>query len=438
MLRSLTKGIIALGLISLVVFVRWSYNQQKGELLHESNVVYSDTNLEKEDKQTDKNIAQNNNRSVGEDVYKVRRDRITKMCAENRYKFVGRQGHYHDTLTRIIIDRKQRLAYCAVQKSASTFWKRVFRIVNGNSAAASPFDPSVSADLMKFDSLRLLPENQRDAFTEKALSFMFVREPYGRLFSGYIDKLFSPNVIFWKSYGAFAVSVVRGNPSKMDLNCGHDITFREFVKTVLYDEKHNIRRNGHFTPQYEHCDICHYKYDIIGKLETLSQDTIYLLDRMGKTSLRKSLENDFHGQSLNDTIYDQVKLLFLFRKRFRECGVSFFEAQKLMWKKFQIRGIISKNSKYPITREKSEGLTREILTELIYKGIGDARDKNVAKKNKNDALLEAFSTLDKEDMDRLSKMFEPDCELFDYDCRPSKLFDINSPIKPWYFDINTV
>ncbi|XP_033740598.1 carbohydrate sulfotransferase 11-like [Pecten maximus] len=432
---SLLKGfLVLLAFISLALFFGMDFKPQQKDLPQALNLVNIKTNSDEKNKQKAIKIKLNNNTSPMKDVYKVRRDRITKMCAENRSKFVGRKG---DTLSRIIIDRKQRLAYCAVQKSASTFWKRVFRIVNGESNANSPFLPSVSATLTTFDSLRLLPENQRAAFTEKALSFMFVREPFGRLFSGYVDKLFSPNVIFWKAYGAFAVSVVRKNPSRMDLKCGHDVTFREFVKTVLYDENYNIRRNGHFTPQYEHCDICHYKYDIIGKLESLSEDTFYLLDRMGKTRLRKSLENDFHGQTLNDTIYDQVKLLFLFRNRFRECGVSFFEAQKLMWKKFQIRGIISKNSKYPTTREKSERMTREILTELIHKGIGDARDKNVAKQNKNDALLEAFSTLDREDMDRLSKMFEPDCELFDYDCRPSKLFDINSPIKPWYFDINT-
>lgn len=312
----------------------------------------------------------------------------------------------------------------------------MLQIVVGQSKATSPFDPSVPA-LKKFDSIASMGDNQARDFMDKSLSFMFVREPYGRLFSGYVDKLFSPNVGFWKLIGAFGISVLRKHASSVALKCGHDLTFSEFVKTVLYAEEHGLKRNGHFTPQYEHCDPCHYSYDVIGTLETLSQDTFYLLDRMGKPNLKKSLEIDFRGQSLNDTIRDQVGMLFRYRKSYHDCGVSFYEAQKRMWKKFQIRGVISKNSKYPIGQDQSETLTKESFTALIYQGIGDAADKNVAKKNKNDALIEAFSTVDKKDMESLRKMFEPDCELFGYDCRPSKLFDINSSVTPWFFDIKT-
>ncbi|XP_069134313.1 carbohydrate sulfotransferase 8-like [Argopecten irradians] len=371
-----------------------------------------------------------------EDVYKTRRDRITKMCAANKSKYIGRNNK-KDTLSRILIDKRQRLAYCAIQKSASTFWKRVFRIVKGESSANSPFDRSVMASLSRSDSFLHMPAYQRIPFAENALSFLFVREPYGRLFSGYVDKIFSPNVMFWTSYTPFGVKYVRKNPSRKDLHCAHDLTFKEFVKLVLHDDKSDYKRNGHFTPQYEHCDICLYKYDIIGKLETLSNDTIYLLNRMGKTRLRKSLETDFHGQTVDDTIRDQAGMLVGFRERYKSCGVSFYKAQKLMWKKFQIRGIISKNSKYPISREKSETVTKEMFEELLYRGIGDAKDRSVSKKNKEEAMLEAFSTVDKEDMEALSKIFEQDCELFGYDCRPSKLFNIERHIEPWYFDVNT-
>ncbi|OWF54820.1 carbohydrate sulfotransferase 11-like [Mizuhopecten yessoensis] len=436
MRESRTRLLCVTGLVLLALYIGRNHVQNKKEIPHQAYLMYGQANPDEKVRETSLTNVRANNSNTSElrDIYKVRRDRVTTVCTEPRYKYRGQKAQGNGRKN-ILIDRPQRLAYCPIQKSASTFWKRVYRIVVGQSKATSPFDPSVPA-LKKFDSIALMSDNQADDFVDKSLSFMFVREPYGRLFSGYVDKLFSPNVMFWRNIGAFGISIFRKNPSSVDLRCGHDLTFSEFVKTVLYSDKHNIKRNGHFTPQYEHCDPCHYNYDVIGTLETLSEDTFYLLDRMGKTNLKKSLEIDFRGQSLNDTIRDQVNMLFAFHKGYRDCKVSFFEAQQRMWKKFQIRGVISKNSKYPIRQDQSERLTKETLTALIYQGMGDAVDKNVAKKNKHDALIEAFSTVDKKDMDSLSKLFGPDCELFGYDCRPSKLFDINTPITPWFFDIN--
>lgn len=313
-----------------------------------------------------------------------------------------------------------------------------FQIVTGRSKAKSPFDPSVSVGLHKnTEKATSLPRTSLQSFMEKSLTFLFVRDPYSRLLSSYVDKLFSPNAHYWKIYGVFGVSTARKNPNKMDLVCGHDLTFKEFVKTVIYAEKNGIQRNGHFTPQYDSCDPCQYRYGVIGKLETLQQDTFYLLDKMGKPDLRKSLEKDFSQQTINDTIRDQVLMLFYFRTQCEDCGVSFFEAQKLMWKKFQIRGVLSKKSRYPVTDEMSKTISQEEFTRVLFKGIGDAANKAIAKRNKEEATLEAFSTVDKDDMETLSELFKPDCELFGYNCRPDELFNIRKPIQPWYFDSST-
>ncbi|XP_060070289.1 carbohydrate sulfotransferase 9-like [Ylistrum balloti] len=381
----------------------------------------------KEEKRTE--VLETNDPEV---LYKGRRDNILDVCSRQQFN----QTSLQYVASRNVIDRKQKLAYCTIQKSASTFWKRVFRIVIGQSNALTPFDPTVRA-LEPFDRLANLPAYARESFMKTSLTFMFVREPYGRLFSGYVDKLFSPNFFFWKKFGVYGVKLLRKNPSKYDLKCGHDLSFREFVKTVIHAEKHGTLKDGHFTPQYEHCRPCHYKYDFIGKLETLKQDTFYLLNKMGKFDLRKSMTDNFHESTVDDTIRDQAKMLFSFRKHFSICGVSFFQAQKLMWKKCQIRGILSKNSKYPVTEEMSENIEVAQYIRMLNEGRGDALDKSISKRNKEEAMLEAFSTVDAEDMEFLSEMFRLDCELFGYDCRPEKLFKIKKKIKPWYFDSNT-
>ena len=54
---------------------------------------------------------------------------------------------------------------------------------------------------------------------------MFTREPYSKLLSGYIDKLFAPNPYFWNVIGRFIIQKFRKYPSLRSLECGHDVTF---------------------------------------------------------------------------------------------------------------------------------------------------------------------------------------------------------------------
>ena len=54
---------------------------------------------------------------------------------------------------------------------------------------------------------------------------MFTREPYGKLLSGYVDKLFAPNPYFWKAIGRLIIRKFRKDPSPESLTCGHDVTF---------------------------------------------------------------------------------------------------------------------------------------------------------------------------------------------------------------------
>jgi len=270
--------------------------------------------------------------------------------------------------------------------------------VTGKSDAENPFDLKPGAATgTKFEKLVNLPEKEIQPFMKKSTKFLFVREPYARLFSGYGDKLFSPNTFFWGMIGTYAVRLVRKDADDVSLTCGHNLTFAEFVKYVIHAEENNIKRNGHFSPAYDHCQPCRYNYDIVGKLETIKDDTLYILDRIGQKDLKESLMQNFGSGTVQDTITDQVGWLFGLRKRYNGC-MSFYDAQRRMWKKFQMRGIISRDSKYPVTNEQSELVTKEDYTKYVYDGMGNAKYKTIAKKNKAEALIEAYSTVDKKDL----------------------------------------
>ncbi|OWF54773.1 Carbohydrate sulfotransferase 13 [Mizuhopecten yessoensis] len=368
-----------------------------------------------------------------EAIYQERRKRMLKACVGREAEMKGKKTAKY-VKNNIIIDQVLGIAYCPVEKTASTFWKRVLRVVVGEAHAKSPFDSSVIA-LATFDNMTSIPEDMVDRFMKESLTFMFVREPYGRLLSAYVDKLFSPNLYYWKLYGAFGVNVTRNESTE----CGHNLTFREFVKTVLYADEHNEKRDGHFTPSYEHCDPCRYKWQVIGNLDTLPQDIFYILDRIGRTDLMRSLNKDFREQYLNDTILDQFNWLFYFRKSYAiDCNVTFYEAQKRLWKQFQIRGVLTKESEFPLTTEESEGLTKKKLMSVVYNAMGNAEKRSKARKNKAEAFKEAYSTLDREDLDKLSKIFQPDCDLYGYDCQPEQLFNTErTVIEPWFFKYDT-
>ena len=64
-------------------------------------------------------------------------------------------------------------------------------------------------------------------------------------------------------------------------------------------------------------------------------------------------------------------------------------------------------------------------------------NQTLVKKQRGKALLQAYRSVSKEDLERLSKFVKKDCILFGYDERPRHIFD--QPTKPHqdtfnYFD----
>ncbi|XP_076472391.1 uncharacterized protein LOC143301861 [Babylonia areolata] len=107
------------------------------------------------------------------------------------------------------------IRYCGIAKSASTTWEGFFAAIK-NHMKSRDINPS---------------EDRNQA--EDEVYFTFVREPYARLWSAYVDKLLTPNVLFWRSTGRYIVGKFRKNPSEKSRRCGHDVTFPEFIRYVI-------------------------------------------------------------------------------------------------------------------------------------------------------------------------------------------------------------
>ncbi|XP_060067516.1 carbohydrate sulfotransferase 11-like [Ylistrum balloti] len=370
-------------------------------------------------------------------VYAVRRKTMLEACSRRDIDLASRGNSSQNSIKdHFVVDRKHRILYCAMEKVGSTFWRRLWQIMAGLSSAQNPYDIPAGGALgggqetfrnIYFDEIYTMISNYR--------SFIITRHPFYRLFSGYVDKLFSPNPSFWKGLGTYIVTNFREEKRKDETICGNDVTFKEFVKYFIHSETHNTHRNGHFLPMHDHCRPCQVKYDVIGKMESFVDDTLYIVKSLGFKDLAYTLNKTMRVDTVSDTIKDQVNLLFAYRQHF--C-ISFFNAQKIMWRKFKIRGVISKHSKFPFTREQAGSIKQQDFVMAVTNARGDARDNARSKLYRQEAYAEAFGSIDRKDMEKLADILRVDCEVFGYDCSLPTLYDkinrFQSDTK--YFDIS--
>ena len=183
------------------------------------------------------------------------------------------------------VDDGLRYVYCAIPKVSCSTWKTVLLRLTGK------IQPNRTEDLSTFDVHdRSFKEQYLPTFDmyrpdeiryriDNYYKFLFVREPFKRLVSAYLDK-FVRTSSYQKLVGVIIVKRYRQHPTEEALEKGNDVTFEEFVRLILDPEVRAMRTyDVHWRPYYESCHPCHIKYDFIGKFETLHEDAAYVLNR---------------------------------------------------------------------------------------------------------------------------------------------------------------
>ena len=105
-------------------------------------------------------------------------------------------------------------------------------------------------------------------------SFLITRHPFERLVATFRNKFEDPYTSFFRNqYGWSILRLSRKNLSTEEYNKGVEITFQEFVNYILkkkdFDE--------HWDLMTKLCSPCSHKYDYIGKMETLTEDSVAIL-----------------------------------------------------------------------------------------------------------------------------------------------------------------
>ncbi|RLW00073.1 hypothetical protein DV515_00009186 [Chloebia gouldiae] len=218
-------------------------------------------------------------------LHQIRRDQVTDTCRANSVSSRKRRVLTPNDLKHLVVDEDHEMIYCYVPKVACTNWKRVMMVLTGRGKYSDPMEipaneAHVSSNLKTLNQYSIPEINHR---LKNYMKFLFVREPFERLVSAYRNKFTQKyNTSFHKRYGTKIVRRQRKNATQEALRKGDDVKFEEFVAYLI--DPHTQREepfNEHWQTVYSLCHPCHIHYDLVGKYETLEEDSNYVLQLAG-------------------------------------------------------------------------------------------------------------------------------------------------------------
>lgn len=304
--------------------------------------------------------------------------------------------------------KNRSVYYCYIPKCGTTFMELFLAKVFTNDTSNRNYYTEISGKLE-------LPD---------AYSFTFVREPYGRLFSAYENKLFHPNEM-WKKLGTDVIRVVRPKASPLSQLLGHDVTFTELVQYVVTLHEQRQPLNPHLTPMTSICDPCKKRFDFIGRLETMTEDLEYLIDQWKyRDIVPRDIQPVVHIES--ETVYSRhfgrIYHMFSTLKKYNNL-LSRYKFFQRTWSSYQIRGVILKTFEMPFTEFEVEEVDSSRYQLAVKTAIEASQDfKEELKAQRQEALVSAYKMVPLDLMFKLRQFVKTDCNLYGYDDKPNALF----------------
>ncbi|CDF38105.1 Carbohydrate sulfotransferase [Chondrus crispus] len=227
----------------------------------------------------------------------------------------------------IIVSEVARLVFCPVPKAASSNWKYLIR----RWERVPDFANLSRAHRPATSGLRYLAD-YAPAEAEAILRdptyfrFVFVREPYARLLSCYMDKFRNTDPEYVRAEYRTFLAALKGWTFARDVDVERDprLTFAHFVQAVADMPVQDM--NAHWMPQTAYCAIGVLPYDFVGRMENLKQDVDYVFRRLGRVGNRFPTQNQIGfppsgaSPTLADELYDndlRAKVRAIYEPDFR-------------------------------------------------------------------------------------------------------------------------
>ena len=252
---------------------------------------------------------------------------------------------------------------------------------------------------------------------------IFTRHPLSRLFSCYNDKLVGLNPGQSRIFGEHVNKLIRKNVTKYS-QCYDDITFEEFVRTVIFKIRKNpSKANNHYRPMFVSCNPCKVNFDVLGHLETIENDLELFKDvarRKGDIDLKISTHFTREYYFKEKCRQFQLKNLSPFPKHKSHCNsesVILKAKLKCIWNKGYLREFGFSEEVFKKI-PKSEWFHK--CKELVKNIKTNPKLKIAMKKAARERVRLAYFNLPKEIFKQTVKIYRKDFEIFDYD--PQEIF----------------
>ncbi|XP_071109890.1 carbohydrate sulfotransferase 10-like [Haliotis cracherodii] len=338
--------------------------------------------------------------------FEERRQRLERACRLRINLRPGLQPFLNYT-EQMIVNIKSNISLCEIPKVGSMFWRSVLSVLAGKTDS---FHSAFDKNWLTY--LSSLPSNQIAQYTTTN-KIVFVRNPFSRLLSAYVDKLFGPNPFYWNLVGKNIVQTVRQNPSADSLRCGHDVTFPELVRYLIIMDSKGVKFDSHFVPVSKHCSFCDTRYDFIGHVETFREDVVRIVNAVSQLKEQVNLSGIETGTDLQQLERNTYNVFGMRKERILKC-MTFHEALLRLWRRWQMRGILHKSETFPVKKDQSNSVTFNEFHKMAVAAWNRSGSGSWKSTNRKEALIEAFSDLDPGDLEQLKAMFENDFLLFGY------------------------
>ncbi|XP_068200440.1 carbohydrate sulfotransferase 11-like [Palaemon carinicauda] len=234
-----------------------------------------------------------------ERVYKERRNHIREVCDR-----LGSEGTYR-TLANVPLRRlrwlnKKRLIMCFNAKVGTSTWTQYLM-----EAGFPGMLKNVTHWHHTAERLLRPPTNRKSdisiSMMKKYTKIILVRDPFARIVSAYLDKIARMR---FSSLCRFIVRKYRPINSKLNQR---QPSFEEFARflvdqTPISDDikaKRNHRSDRHWFHYYANCAPCDIQYDIVATMETVHEDTRYIMEKY-KLGLKDTVWNNHQAKSSSE------------------------------------------------------------------------------------------------------------------------------------------
>ncbi|XP_060065912.1 carbohydrate sulfotransferase 9-like [Ylistrum balloti] len=350
-----------------------------------------------------------------EKIFAERTQHLRKGCEKteerNKYIIKNRQSQ-----TELLYFKKYHFSICEVPKAGSTLWAILFLMLETPLSAERILNTPRHEIHYKVKGERVQSNNE----LLKSSRIVVSRDPYARLYSAFVDKIFLLRNVEYSNN--LANSLQKGLSMTKAGPCGFDISFHEFVDKETKNGLRGGHIDRHWGPIYTMCKACDIGYQYIIQQETLTRDTEYIIGKLKTTTeIKATLWKLFHGSDSKKPIEVVLKTMWsdfdtpLMKK---SCSNKLAFAMNL-WDGFKLQGYIRTDAEFPLSFQESsnvnvDGFTKAILDEMYTNPLSSVERKDQRRR----ALVKAYADMPRRIIAQIQQMYKMDFDLFNYDIDP--------------------